>query len=296
MNAFQVKDLEYYLEGLNNIFDIVRIVDPTKKKVIDSLNLEDVIHGPNCYEFWDKGTYCDNCISKKALDKKETITKIEYAKDRLFLVMATPIEYKNRKYIVETLKEINDMNVMFRLNGVDIEETNQIISELNDKVIRDELTGIYNRRYINRKLPKEIVATKSTNKESTIIMIDIDCFKKVNDTYGYMIGDTVLKELSNIMKSKIRQDHDWVARYGGDEFLIFLKNGDREVANKVIQEINNSLEKKYFTVKNKQFKITISAGISSIGLGNKDFEKVINEADKSLKKEKSISKNIMESY
>lgn len=290
MSILKVKDLENYLQTLEHIFDFVRLVDPNEKKVINPFGLESIIHGPSCYEFWGKGKACKNCISKSSWINKETITKIEYTKDRVFLVMVTPIEFEGNIYIVELLK---DIDVMIRVNGVNIEDTSQIISDLNAKVIRDELTEIYNRRYINNILPKEIEMSKKNKECSTIIMLDVDNFKKVNDKYGYIAGDLVLKELASIVQSKIRKNHDWVARYGGDEFLVFLKNGDIEIAHKVIQEVRHILDKKYFVFKNDKVKISVSAGITIIDCVNKNIKEVINEADRNLKKDKRVSKNAM---
>ena len=107
MNDFRVKDLFGYLNGLDNIFDVVRVVDPKIKEIVyQNGESDNIIHGVNCYEYWEKGQACDNCISEKAMKEKRTISKIEYKVDSVYLVMSTPIISGDELYIVEMIKEI----------------------------------------------------------------------------------------------------------------------------------------------------------------------------------------------
>lgn len=286
MSVFKVKDFEEYLEGLRNIFDMVRLVNPNTNKTMNLVDTDNTLHGTDCYSLWEKGNACKNCISKKALKRQETVTKFEYNKDDIYLVIATPIEFEGNIQIVELLKCIDDPDVIFKLNGVHIDETSKVISDLSDKVRRDDLTGVYNRRYINNILPKEIEMSRSKEEQSTIIMIDVDNFKQINDRYGYVAGDLVLQELAHTMICHIRKDYDWVARYGGDEFLIFLRNTDKEIANKVINNLRSTLDEKYFSFKNAKIKVSISAGVAILYEDDKSMKDIINEADKNLKRDK----------
>lgn len=110
MDDFRVEDLFSYLNGLNNIFDVVRIVNPKIKEIVyENCESQNTIHGDNCYEYWDKGEACDNCISAKAIREKRTITKIEYKEDNIFIVMSTPMIFGDSLYIVEMIKEISEV-------------------------------------------------------------------------------------------------------------------------------------------------------------------------------------------
>lgn len=109
MEEFRVRDLVGYLNGLNNIFDTVRVVNPKIKEVVyENGRGGTIIHGTNCYEYWDRGQPCDNCISTRAIGEKKTLTKIKYNGDCIFMVMVTPMIFGDDLYIVEMLKDITE--------------------------------------------------------------------------------------------------------------------------------------------------------------------------------------------
>lgn len=109
MDCFRVKDLIGYLNGLNKIFDIVRIVNPRRKQIAyQSDGGDNIIYRFSCYEYWQRGIPCDNCISTRAMREKKTVTKIEHSRDAVFVVIATPIIFGDDLYIVEMLKDITD--------------------------------------------------------------------------------------------------------------------------------------------------------------------------------------------
>ena len=88
--------------------------------------------------------------------------------------------------------------------------------------ITDLLTGIYNRSYLNERLPQEIDRSFPYKHPSSLLMCDIDCFKRINDTYGHLIGDQILRNFVFCLNGSIRKSIDWMVRYGGEEFLIVL--------------------------------------------------------------------------
>lgn len=100
------------------------------------------------------------------------------------------------------------------------------VDEIHLLSITDPLTGIYNRGYINERLPQEIRRAGRYDRDLSIILCDIDHFKKINDTYGHLSGDLVLKNFSRCIQSAIRMQVDWAGRYGGEEFLIVLPETD----------------------------------------------------------------------
>lgn len=294
MMPFRVNDIGNYIEGLSSLFDIVRIVDSNMKKVIyQNTDGERIIHGDNCYEFWERGKSCPHCISTQAIRENKTSTKIEYKGDGVYLVMASPITFGDELYVLELLKDITETGIATGLSGLNIKETNDIITRLKEKTIRDDLTEVYNRRYINQRLPIDIDYAMKHKEKLTVIMLDIDYFKEINDFYGHIVGDIVLKELSDVISSKIRKNYDWVARYGGDEFLIVLKNCSQDVAIKVMSEIKNAVENMTIRLDSDIINITISIGSYTVETGTKDFDGIIYEVDENLKKAKESGKNII---
>lgn len=294
MEVFKVNNIKDFLDGFTNLFDIVRVVDPRRRTVIYQNGYgEPIIHGHDCYEFWARGKSCDNCISSQAYKDKRTFTKIEYVGDRVYIVMTSPITIEDDLYVLEILKDITENGIITGISRLSNIETNDIISELNEKIIRDDLTGAYNRRYINQKLPIDLDYGISHKEKLTVIMLDIDNFKEINDTYGHVAGDLVLKELVRTVSSKIRANYDWISRYGGDEFLIALKKSNEEVAMKVMKEIQKSVENINPRIGNGTINITISMGSYTVKSMEKDIEMIIREADKNLKKAKDNGKNMI---
>ena len=293
MNYLRIKDLEDYLNGLNKIFDIVRIMNVKKRKVVHQNGGADtIIHGADCYDYWDRGQACDNCISAKAIREAKTLTKIEYNGDGVFMVMATPIIFGDDLYIVEMLKDITETMLATDLNFKNtIKTNNNITAELNERVVTDELTGAYNRRFINERLPDDLEYANIKDETISVIMLDIDNFKEINDIYGHMAGDFVLKKLVNIINSNIRKNYDWIARYGGDEFLIVLRNSSNGIVNKVIEQIQIALKSEFIKFKDDKVNITISFGIYTVEPRTKTFNEILHIVDSNLIKAKQSGKN-----
>ena len=153
----------------------------------------------------------------------------------------------------------------------------------------DSLTGIFNRGKVieNINLLKQNL---DFNKEKYYIaMIDIDNFKKVNDIYGHIAGDKVLKEVSNIIRKSISNE-DILGRYGGEEFIAIIKD---EINNykEIIERIRRNIEELNINVNNKLIKVTSSIGVKNFNLNKMTLEENISLADKSLYEAKNSGKN-----
>ncbi len=161
--------------------------------------------------------------------------------------------------------------------------------------ITDSLTGCYNRTYMVDRLDREIKRVKRYKRPFSLILSDIDHFKKINDTYGHQVGDKALKAFADSMLKDIRGDVDWVARYGGEEFLVALPETDIQGAECLAERLRIDAEKSVVKVKNKQIKITASYGVTTIdkeSSGQKySIDDVINLADKYLYQAKREGRN-----
>ena len=159
-------------------------------------------------------------------------------------------------------------------------------SKLKDFAEVDELTGIYNRRKFNDLVTYHINEFKRYKTEFSLIFIDLDNFKKINDTYGHPIGDTILQKFAQITKDNIR-DIDIFARWGGEEFILLLPNTDIDNAYIVSEKIRKSIENYHSSLIGS---FTVSLGISSI-TPNDTKESLLKRADVALYKAKKEGKN-----
>jgi diguanylate cyclase (GGDEF)-like protein len=151
---------------------------------------------------------------------------------------------------------------------------------LYELAITDGLTKLYIHRYFITRLEHEIRRAERYNTVFSLLMLDIDYFKQVNDTYGHLVGDEILRILAKILLSSVR-DTDIVCRYGGEEFVIILLAADGKWAKKIGERIRDNVEKTEFKVLDKKIKITVSIGVKEFVKGD-TVENFINKTDKAL--------------
>jgi len=151
---------------------------------------------------------------------------------------------------------------------------------------RDFLTGLYNRRYFFNHMQEYM---QTHNEKFAIAMIDIDSFKNINDTYGHDIGDSVIVNLSEILRSNINHK-DIVSRFGGEEFCIVLKDVTEDMAFATLERIRINIESSNLEIDNKHIKYTVSIGIY-LHNDNESLEDTINQADMMLYNAKNGGRN-----
>lgn len=145
----------------------------------------------------------------------------------------------------------------------------------------DGLTGLYNHRYFQGKLIEEIERVARNQQPVSIVLIDIDHFKKVNDTYGHPVGDVVLKGLGKLFTESVRTI-DTAARYGGEEFVLILPEADRKGAKELAERIRKNAKRMKFRVDDVELRITISIGIATYPEDARGKERLIEAADEAL--------------
>ena len=153
----------------------------------------------------------------------------------------------------------------------------------------DNLTGVYNRKSLNTFLKDEIVQNRLFQSSFSIIMFDLDNFKKINDTYGHVFGDLVLKETTKIFLEETSRS-DKVCRYGGEEFIIILPQTNKKEGFKVGERLRKKIEKKEFIDEEKKVRVTISGGVVEYEKGM-NIKELIERVDKLLYKAKKNGKN-----
>lgn len=170
-----------------------------------------------------------------------------------------------------------------------IRKINFMYSQTKQMTVTDALTGLFNRRHFEAEFDREYKRAKRYKNDLSLAIIDIDFFKKVNDTYGHLCGDYVLKEVSYLIKQNFRQT-DILFRYGGEEFAVILTETPSATACVPLERLRKKIEGYNFKFKGQELKITVSIGVSS----NCDFEnpsEMFEEADKALYKAKNSGRN-----
>jgi len=183
--------------------------------------------------------------------------------------------------------------------GMRILELEHSLKSANEEIrilsITDPLTGCYNRTYMVEQLNNEIKRTRRYRHCLSLVMVDIDHFKHVNDQYGHLTGDLVLKKLAAILKDTIRQDIDWVLRYGGEEFILVLPETDGQGAEALAERLRDHIATQSFDLNHHQFSITASFGIACITPETPPdqctMETIINRADGMLYRSKRNGRN-----
>lgn len=286
------KALMECFETLEKIYDVVRIVDPVNNKVIyykkdrQHVSLDEAA----CYGFWQKDKFCNNCISLRAFLKQETFVKFEVVNNRIYMITASPVQCSNGPCVVEMLNDITDKSVLESIVGTNQEDFSDVILRFNDTFVKDDLTKLFNRRFINERLPVEIATNIAASSPSCLVILDIDDFKFINDNYGHIAGDVILQQFSALLKNDVEGRTNWVARFGGDEFIIYLHNTNCEQAIKITEKIRYDVEHFSFSTKGLDFNITCSVGIGALESGM-DMESWINVADQNLYVAKSQGGN-----
>ncbi|GAB6072389.1 GGDEF domain-containing protein [Venenivibrio stagnispumantis] len=154
----------------------------------------------------------------------------------------------------------------------------------------DPLTGVLTRRNLEPILLKHIEIANLTKTPISIIMVDIDHFKKINDTYGHIVGDIVLKEVANTLKSNIRKS-DYIFRYGGEEFLILLPHTTKEEAINIAEKLRKEIKNNVIKYEDKEIKVTASFGVEEIKDTTKTIKDLLNQADINLYKAKTSGRD-----
>lgn len=293
-DVLKFDSLQGMIRIMGKMYDLVRVVDPFKKKIILFSHQDESLNFSNaeCYSLWHKGNSCANCVSARAFHENKAIVKIEYDQGRVLMINAFPVDVEGQRIVVETFKDITESGIIDIRAGIpDAGRIESVIKRRNQAIVQDDLTKVYNKRFIYERLPFEIVQSHVNNSPLTVIMADIDDFKKVNDTYGHIAGDYVLKGFAKIIKKYIRKNIDWVSRFGGDEFFIVLGETDIIHGQQVAERMRKKVADTTITYEGQQIHITGSFGVYSLSDEKISAEKLIERADQQLYRSKECGKN-----
>lgn len=212
-----------------------------------------------------------------------------FVESKLLLLIEVLKKIKKGKYTVE------DIKLRGKDELTDIAETvNKLKKEVlirEKKLIKvaitDELTKLYNRKYLFHRLNEEVDKSDRYNSNFSIVLLDIDHFKKINDTFGHQIGDEVLAEMGKTLLKQLRKS-DIAARYGGEEFMLVLPQTNLDAAYKMVERLRKQLENKSWNIDG--LKVTISSGVKEYNIKS-ELDPFIAEVDELLYKAKNNGRN-----
>lgn len=246
---------------------------------------------------------------KLNLNETEVGEFVDSIADRTIEVLSTfEIEAGDMKPYSQILEEANEelgkMNLSYEQLVMELKQAKEIAEKLaveaweakeklRELAVKDGLTGLYNHRFFQDTLDKEIERTERYQRPLSLVMMDIDFFKKINDTYGHPQGDIVLRSISGLFEKTVRKP-DVAMRYGGEEFAIVLPETDIKGAVVVAERIRQAVEKLDIAIGNNQkINITVSLGVTTYdpGMSKKTKTELIESADKALYNSKQTGRN-----
>lgn len=183
-----------------------------------------------------------------------------------------------------------ELNVTLR----ELQETNR---QLEEQATNDALTGVKNRKFFDQRLQAEYRLSRRQQTPLSLLLLDADKFKNVNDTHGHLAGDQVLIEIAQIASRILKRPNDYVCRYGGEEFAILLSNTDQVGACKVAEVIRQKIADTIINTDNVDLQITVSIGVSSLLIsGDTSDSTLFEQADQALYHAKASGRNTIKTF
>ena len=268
---------------MSQLFDVVRLVDPIS---MTAYTIEDgKLHAQpdSCFHVWNKAARCENCASARCFMGRERYSKFEFIGSDIYHVVAQPVEVDGKRYVLEVVTASND-NVLLSAFGNN--EFVDRVTTFNRKMYTDDLTGLSNRRYLGERLDILINRSVLDGTPLSVVMLDIDDFKGINDSLGHLAGDKVLSQVAEALREALAPTtEDILARYGGDEFIAALRNvSEAELERRLRSippiEVDGGM------------KITFSVGAYyQEKVENLDAQALIQRADRAMYDAKATGKN-----
>ena len=210
-----------------------------------------------------------------------------------FFAMPLAIEKVSAVLAIEGATKLgyNRFNIVVPQIALELRKV-ELYEKVEELSIVDGLTGVYLRRYLMGRLEEEVDRARRLGMTFSVGMIDIDNFKKCNDTYGHLVGDAVLREVADSLKISVREV-DMIARYGGEEFCVLLPETTKDFALTVAERLRKSVEAKTIKAFDEKINVTVSVGITTYPEGGEDVTSLIDSADTALYKAKRKGRNMV---
>jgi diguanylate cyclase (GGDEF)-like protein/PAS domain S-box-containing protein len=281
-DPFSIVDRDYRIIRYNDAFLRMR-----------NMRASDII-GKKCHEaLYNRPGICEECIVDRTLQSKDPCAKEKELTlpdgSRAWVEIFTyPIfdQQRNVSHVIEYTRDISDRKK-------EEDEKKQLISTLNHLSTTDSLTGLLNRRALNEMLHHEIDRSSRYDNNLSLVLCDIDKFKKINDTFGHSAGDRALLAVAAVLRQTLRKS-DLLGRYGGDEFMIILPETSLAGAKKLAEKVRQAVEELDIEVPgNKRIRFTLSMGVASCCSPIENIDTLVALADTALYASKEAGRNMV---
>jgi diguanylate cyclase (GGDEF)-like protein len=263
-NILKLYEINRKLSHIMNTSELLRVL-PEELSRIEQVNNTSLAETP-----------INPGLNKTKADNLHFTIKSKNKEWHLYLDCSEPLLQSQLPYLVSQFKLLLDRAQMYQ--------------ELQRISITDSLTLLPNKKHFLERLTEEFYRSNKFNLSLTFLMMDIDHFKNYNDRYGHLVGDEILRLISQIIKDNIREI-DLAGRFGGEEFSVFFPETAKEQALPVAERLRKEIEKYQFSVYDEKINLTVSIGLASSPQDAKNLEKMVEKADQALYTAKRSGRN-----
>lgn len=284
-----LNNLHNDIEAYNKIFDTVIVVNPYENQIFSIENSSFKNTNFKCQNICPLSKDKCGCICKDSLSSKSIKTRFTFNKREAYIVICKPLKTKYREF---TLILINKLDASFSFGSFEADEAVKQITKISSNLVIDPLTKLFNRKYLTDNIEYQIQDAVNNNKQLCLACIDIDNFKKFNDTYGHDFGDKVLKKVADCMSESIHGlDDSYCVRIGGDEFLIIGLNINKARFKNIMNKLCQIISSTELNYNREIVHICISIGVAEVAEDKAYcYKELYDKADKQLYAAKEAGK------
>lgn len=269
------------------------------RQFISSYRIDEYSYVQNTFDdfkriIWDFADHLSEEVEAEASSNADINQSLEQLREAVESNSIEDLRAKSREFIDFYIKHQSSHNERRskRMETIkkNLTTVKRQLLEANTTMRRDHLTGAHNRRSYDEQIRRYLQLHDIDKDPMTLIILDIDFFKKINDSYGHDIGDFILKECVRLIQESFSREEDFIARLGGEEFAVILPGCDAKAAIKMAEEAMNRIRKEVFVHEHLQIRFTVSMGIAEVCSGEK-ADSLYKRADEALYESKQTGRN-----